>query len=155
MVIFKSNISFHDYATLILINRQSHFSEIFKTFFSQEIIFFDVTKKKFLFKAKRKGNRRVAQTVENCHHDDTLSLSCTHTHTTPKSERVFSTKPCKANGAEINLKITESFTFSSRQNFKFAPIRKRFRDSGSALNCEQKCPPHHLSNPQGYQDTTN
>ena len=33
-------------------------------------------------------------------------------------------------------------------------IRKRFRDSGSALLSEQKCPPHHLSNPQGYRDTT-
>ena len=27
------------------------------------------------------------------------------------------------------------------KNFKFAPIRKRFRDSGSASFCEQKCPP--------------
>ena len=40
------------------------------------------------------------------------------------------------------------------KNFKFAPIRKRFRDSGSASLCEQKCPPYHLSNPQGYRDTT-
>ena len=40
------------------------------------------------------------------------------------------------------------------KNFKFAPIRKRFRDSGSASLCEQKCPPHLLSNPQGYRDTT-
>ena len=40
------------------------------------------------------------------------------------------------------------------KNFKFAPIRKRFRDSGSASLCEQKFPPHHLSNPQGYRDTT-
>ena len=37
------------------------------------------------------------------------------------------------------------------KNFKFVPIWKRFRDSGSTLLCEQKCPPHHLSNPQGYR----
>ena len=36
----------------------------------------------------------------------------------------------------------------------FAPIRIRFRDSESASLCEQKCPPHHLSNPQSYRDTT-
>ena len=36
----------------------------------------------------------------------------------------------------------------------FAPIQKRFRDSGSASLCEQKSPPHHLLNPQGYRDTT-
>ena len=40
-------------------------------------------------------------------------------------------------------------------NFKFAPIRKRFRYLESVSLCEQKCPPHHLSNPQGYRDTTN
>ena len=37
---------------------------------------------------------------------------------------------------------------------KFAPNRKQFRDSGSASLCEQKCLPYHLSNPQGYRDTT-
>ena len=61
------------------------------------------------------------------------------------------------------LRVTEIQQFRSNQlmlkivifkNFKFAPIRKRFRDSWSALLCEQKCPPHHLSNPQGYRDTT-
>ena len=61
------------------------------------------------------------------------------------------------------LGVTEIQKFRSNQlmlkivifkNFKFAPIRKRFRDSGSASLCEQKCPPHHLSNPQGYRDTT-
>ena len=40
------------------------------------------------------------------------------------------------------------------KTFKFAPIRKRFRDSGSASLYEQKCPPHQLSNPRGYRDTT-
>ena len=40
------------------------------------------------------------------------------------------------------------------KNFKFAPIRKRFRDSESASLYEQKCPPHHFPNPRGYQDTT-
>ena len=55
------------------------------------------------------------------------------------------------------LRVTEIQQFRSNQlmlkivifkNFKFAPIRKRFRDSGSASLCEQKCPPHHLSNSQ-------
>ena len=44
--------------------------------------------------------------------------------------------------------------FVHAQYKKFAPIQKRFRYSGSASLCEQKCPPHHFSNPQGYQDTT-
>ena len=61
------------------------------------------------------------------------------------------------------LRVTEIQQFRSNQlmlkivifkNFKFAPIRKRFRDSWSASLCEKKCPPHHLSNPQGYRDTT-
>ena len=40
------------------------------------------------------------------------------------------------------------------KNLKFVPSWKRFRDSGSTSLCKQKCPPHHLSNPQGYGDTT-
>ena len=55
------------------------------------------------------------------------------------------------------LKVTEKIYVNSRlvsaprpKNFKFAPIQKRFRDSGSASLCKQKCSPHHLSNPQGY-----
>ena len=60
------------------------------------------------------------------------------------------------------LKVTVKNYVNSRlvsaprpKNFKFAPIRKRFRDSQSASLCEQKCPPHRSPNPQGYQDTTN
>ena len=41
------------------------------------------------------------------------------------------------------------------KNFKFAPIRKRFRDSESASLCEQKSPPHRFPSPQGYRNTTN
>ena len=59
------------------------------------------------------------------------------------------------------LKVTKKIYVNSSlvsahrpKNFKLAPIRKRFRDSGSASLCEQKCPPRHLSNPQGYRDTT-
>ena len=44
--------------------------------------------------------------------------------------------------------------FVHAQYKKFAPIQKQFRDSGSASLSKQKCPPHHLSNPQGYRDTT-
>ena len=61
------------------------------------------------------------------------------------------------------LRVTEIQQFRSNQlmlkivifkNFQFDPIRKRFRDSGSASLCGQKCPPHHLSSTQGYRDTT-
>ena len=74
----------------------------------------------------------------------------------------FASKNVPHTASQI-LKVTEIQQFRSNQlmlkivifkNFKFAPIRKRFRDSGSASLCEQKCPPHHLSNPQGYRDTT-
>ena len=41
------------------------------------------------------------------------------------------------------------------KNFKFAPIRKRFRDSESASLSDQKSPPQHFPNPYGYRDTTN
>ena len=41
------------------------------------------------------------------------------------------------------------------KNLKFAPIRKRFRDSESASLFEQKSPPHHFSNPLGYRNTAN
>ena len=62
------------------------------------------------------------------------------------------------------LKVTEIQQFRSNRlmlkivsfkNLKLAPIRKRFRDSGSASLCEQKSPPHRFPNPQGYRDTTN
>ena len=36
----------------------------------------------------------------------------------------------------------------SPKNFKFAPIQKRFRDSGSASLCEPKFPPQRFPNPQ-------
>ena len=41
------------------------------------------------------------------------------------------------------------------KNFKFAPIRKRFRYSESASLSDQKRLPQHFPNPQGYRDTTN
>ena len=60
------------------------------------------------------------------------------------------------------LKVTEVIdvkkyvrVWHSTKNFKFAPIRKRFRDSESASLCEQKSPPHRFPNPQGYRNTTN
>ena len=37
------------------------------------------------------------------------------------------------------------------KNFKFAPIRKRFRDSEMQSLCEQKSLPHRFPNPQGYK----
>ena len=59
----------------------------------------------------------------------------------------------------IFLKVTVKIHVNSRlvsvprpKNYKFAPIQKRFRYSGSALLCDQKCPPYHHSNPQGYRD---
>ena len=60
------------------------------------------------------------------------------------------------------LKVTEVIDvkmlvreWRGTKNFKFAPIRKRFRDSESASHCEQKSPPHRFPNPQGYRNTTN
>ena len=41
------------------------------------------------------------------------------------------------------------------KNFKFAPIRKRFRYSESASLSDQKRLPQHFPNPQGYRDATN
>ena len=67
------------------------------------------------------------------------------------------TPPLKSSGLPRynNLgQISWCWKINIFKNFKFAPIRKRFRDSGSGSLCEQKCPPHHLSYPRGYRDTT-
>ena len=46
--------------------------------------------------------------------------------------------------------------FLTKVKFFFDRSRKSnaFRDSGSGSLCEQKYPPHHLSNPQDYRDST-
>ena len=36
----------------------------------------------------------------------------------------------------------------------FAKSKKKIGDLYELDNFKQKCPPHHLSNPQGYRDTT-
>ena len=59
--------------------------------FARNCDFLSLTsRKKNFFKAKRKGDRRVAQTLENCHHDDdTTFLSLARTHIQRRNPNEF------------------------------------------------------------------